>query len=73
MGLLDGKRRRKGHDEKRQGRRFLAWALLFLSVPPRSFPAPHSQPTGGVEAANIAGYHYFISIIQLLFCVLAFR
>jgi len=27
---------------------FLAWALLFLSVPPRSFPAPHSQPSGGI-------------------------
>jgi len=52
MRLLDGKRRRKEHDKGRQGWRSLAWALLFLSDPPRRSPAPHSQPTGGVEGSN---------------------
>jgi hypothetical protein len=45
MRLLDGKRRRKGHDKGRQGWRSLAWALLFRkrSAPPFILPLTRSR------------------------------
>lgn len=52
MQLLDGKRRRKGHDKKRHGWRFFGGGFALPSVPPRVFPAPHSQPTGVIEGSS---------------------
>jgi len=52
MRLLDGKRRRKGHDKKRHGGRFFGGGFALPSVPPRVFPAPHSQPTGVIEGRS---------------------
>jgi hypothetical protein len=44
---LNGKRRRKTHDKRRQGWRFLAWVLLYRAVRPAVLAALYSQPVGG--------------------------